>query len=84
MLSKDADLIARSRVLQAQRFWFFVLRETSDRLQHPFPQEREHLFMGLPLPALHSQPQCLFNTLSLPGKKLTLSKEDASEPNVDF
>lgn len=37
MFSKDAYLIARSQVLQAQRFWFFVLRETSERIQHPFP-----------------------------------------------
>lgn len=37
MFSKDAYLIARSRVLQAQRFQFFVLRETSERIQHPFP-----------------------------------------------
>lgn len=37
MFSKDAHLIARSQVLQAPRFWFFVLRETSERIQHPFP-----------------------------------------------
>lgn len=37
MFSKEAYLIANSQVLQAQGFWFFVLRETSERIQHPFP-----------------------------------------------
>lgn len=30
-------LIAKTQVLQAQRFQLFVLRETSERIQHPFP-----------------------------------------------